>query len=299
MADRLRSHALPPRTVESYRETIDRYIAPEIGRLPLAKLEPRDVDRMLANLTARRTLSPTTVRYAYSILRIALGRAMKAGRVLRNVCTLVDPPAKATAEMRPLTAAQARAFLVATAEDRLGPLYALAIASGMRQGELLALRWQDIDLERGWLNVRHTLRRGDRRLAEPKTERARRTLRLGDSAIAVLREQRRRQGTINPEAFVFATAAGQPFDSVNVTHEFQTALKRAGLPHQRFHSLRHLYATLMLEDGEELAVVSRTLGHADLSTTADIYAHLTPAMLERSAARMDAILTPRTEAASS
>ena len=89
-----------------------------------------------------------------------------------------------------------------------------------------------------------------------------------------------------------------PLDSRNVTKDLQAALARAGLPRQRFHDLRHAYATLMLEDGEELAIVNGTLGHADLSTTAHVYAHLTPVMLERSAARMDAILGPRREVAS-
>jgi site-specific recombinase XerD len=141
--------------------------------------------------------------------------------------------------------------------------------------------------------VRHTLQRGLRVLAEPKTERGKRTLRLGEAACAVLREQRRQQGTINPDAYVFATRTGRPLDSRNVTQDLQAALARAGLPRQRFHDLRHLYATLMLEDGEELAVISRMLGHSDISTTANVYAHLTPAMQERSAARMDTILAPR------
>ena len=95
---------------------------------------------------------------------------------------------------------------------------------------------------------------------------------------------------------MFASAIGTPLDSRNVTHALQAALARAGLPRQRFHDLRHAYATLMLEDVEELAVISRSLGHATISTTADVYAHLTPAMLERSAARMDAILGRRSEA---
>ncbi len=97
---------------------------------------------------------------------------------------------------------------------------------------------------------------------------------------------------------MFATRTGTPLDSGNVTQALQAALSRAGLPRQRFHDLRHAYATLMLEDGEELAIVSRTLGHADLSTTADVYAHLTPTMLERSATRMDAIVARRPDVAS-
>ena len=132
---------------------------------------------------------------------------------------------------------------------------------------------------------------------------ARRTLRLGADVIAVLREHRVRQleerlaaGTRWQDGdFVFASSIRTPLDSRNVTHALQAALARAGLPRQRFPVLRHAYATLML-DGEELAVISRSLGHATISTTADVYAHLTPAMLERSAARMHAILGRRSEA---
>jgi integrase len=93
--------------------------------------------------------------------------------------------------------------------------------------------------------------------------------------------------------FLFTTPAGRPLESRNVTRGFQAALVRAGLPHQRFHDMRHAYATLLIEGGEDLGVASRTLGHADLATTADIYAHLTPAMLDRTAARMDEILGQR------
>lgn len=264
---------------------------PAIGSVPLAKLEPADVSRMLARLTARGTLSPTTVRYCYAVLRIALGRALKSGRVLRNVCTLVDAPAKSTPEIRPLTADEARAFLEGVSGDRFRALYVAAIGTGLRQGELLALRWQDVDLEAGTLTVRHSLQRGTRALAEPKTERAKRTLALGPTITAALLEHRRRQRVIGPAAFVFTGRDGAALDGANVTHALQAALARAGLPRQRFHDLRHAFATLMLEAGEELVVVSRALGHSNLATTADVYSHVTPAMQEHSATRMDGILT--------
>jgi integrase len=215
---------------------------------------------------------------------------LKAGRIIRDVATLVDPPAKARSELHPMTLDQALHFLAATADDRSGPLYSLAIATGMRQGELLALRWRDVDLDGGWLAVRPTLQQRVRKLAATKTQRANRTLRLGEAAKAVLREHRRRQGTIDPDAFVFATRLGRPLHSSNVTKDLHAALARAGLPRQRFHDLRHLYATLMLEGGEELAVISRMLGHANITTTANVYAHLTREMHDRTAARMDAIL---------
>src|SRR5262249_52953523 len=146
--------------------------SPAIGRVPLAKLTPEDVGRMLSGLAARGDLSPTTVRYAYSVLRISLGRALKAGKVHRNVATLVDPPAKATVEIHPLNADQIATFLASLRGDEskkrppdtLEALYVMAIATGMRQGELLALRWSDVDEKTGEIIIRHALERGSRRL---------------------------------------------------------------------------------------------------------------------------------------
>lgn len=288
-------------TASSYRQVVRRYIAPSIGRRSLAKLEPDDVRRMLVDLGARGDLSPTTIRYALTVLRIALGRAAKEGKVVRNVATLVDAPARSTPEIRPLSTAQVRTFLAATAGDRHAALYVTAIATGMRQGELLGLRWRDVDLEAGVIQIRHTLRLDTRELAEPKTDRSRRALRIGAGVTAALRGHRTRQLEERLASgrrwvdrdFVFASAIGTPLDSRNVTHRFQDALERAGLPRQRFHDLRHVCATLLREHGEDLDVVSRILGHASITTTANFYGHLTPAMLERSAARMDAILEPR------
>lgn len=151
--------------------------------------------------------------------------------------------------------------------------------------------WQDVDLERGDLAVRHTLQRGTRTLAEPKTERARRTLRLPRQVAAALAEHRSRQAIVPLTGLVFTTAIGTALDSRNVTRYLQGHLARLGLPRQRFHDLRHAFATLLIESGEDLGVVSRILGHADFATTADVYAHLTPAMLDRAAERMDGILT--------
>lgn len=153
------------------------------------------------------------------------------------------------------------------------------------------------------LIVLHTLQRRTGDLALPKTEHAKRKLALGDAAVGALRDQRRRQLEEHLAAgrrwedrdLVFTTRTGSALDSRNVTQSLQDALARHGYRHQRFHDLRHAYATLMLEDGEELAVISRSLGHSQLFTTADIYAHLTPVMMARSASRMDTIL-PRRQA---
>jgi integrase len=294
-----------PRTAESYAETVERYIKPAIGEVQLTKLAPGHVARMLADLTTVTTkrghLSPTTVRYVHTVLRIALGQALKSGQVVRNVALLVDAPSKAQHEISPLSADQVATFLGVLDEVKLRALYITAIGTGLRQGELLALRWSDVDLDAGVLSVRHTLQRGSRSLAEPKTERGRRVLRLPGEVRDSLRDHRRRQledrlakGPRWVDAdFVFTTGQGRPLAARNVLRSFHRELERAGLPAQRFHDLRHAYATLMLEDGEELGVISRTLGHSQIATTADVYAHLTPAMLARTADRMNGVLLRR------
>ena len=160
----------------------------------------------------------------------------------------------------------------------------------MRQGELLALRWQDVNLERGELTVRHTLQRFTRQLAPTKTARSQRTLRLPDRVVRALATHHERQAVASLAGYVFTTGGGQPLDQVNVTTAFQRCLRRLGLPRRRFHDLRHTFATLAIEAGEPLEAVSRALGHTRLATTADVYAHWTPAMQDRLAQRMDAVL---------
>lgn len=290
----LEHHVKPsrrPRTYESYAETVRRYIAPSIGRVPLAKLEPEHVQGMLARLRGQRgQLSATTKRYVYAVLRIALGRALKQGRVVRNVCTLSDPPPRLRHELQPLNREQVRALLDGVSGDRLRALYVAALGTGLRQGELLALRWQDIDMQAGTLAVRATLQRGTRVLAEPKTERSRRTVRLPRQVVAALAAHREQQAVVPLSGLVFVTEKGTALDSRNVTRYLQRHLARLGLPRQRFHDLRHAFATLALESGADLHEVARGLGHTTIRTTADTYGHFTEAMAQQLANRMDDVL---------
>jgi integrase len=280
-----------PRTAESYASTIRLYLQPAIGRIPLAKLQPEHVGRTLAPLSDRGDLSPTTVRYAYSVLRTALGYALRQGKVQRNVATLVDPPPRSQTNVQPLTRDEARALLAGVRGDPRGALYITALGTGLRQGELLALRWSDVDLVRGELTVRHTLGRFSRQPEPTKTPRSRRTLRLPQQVVSALTAHRERQTVVPLSGLVFATDHGTPLHQVNVTLSLQRTLRRLGLPRRRFHDLRHTFATLALEAGEGLDAVSRALGHTSVATTADIYGHWTPVMQERLAARMDAVLS--------
>jgi integrase len=192
--------------------------------------------------------------------------------------------------MHPLTREQARALIEGTRDDPRHALYVTALGTGLRQGELLALRWQDVDLSRGELHVRHSLGRFTRELSPTKTERSRRTLRLPGSVVAALAAHREAQTVIPVSGLVFCTPDGKPLHSVNVTLSLQRTLRRLGLPQRRFHDLRHTFATLAIEAGEDIAVVSRALGHSSVATTADIYLHVTPAMRDGLAARMEAVL---------
>jgi integrase len=295
----IESLAVRPRTAVSYAGVVSRYLKPALGRIPLAKLQPEHIGRMLRDLEKREpALSPITVRYAYVVLRIALGRALKLGRVHRNVAALIDPPAKARRDLQPMTAERARTLLATVAGDRLEALYRLAIVLGMRQRELLGLRWQDVDMDAPTLAVRNTLQQDARTLAAPKTDRSVRTLSLDAGTVEALRQHRRRQleerlaaGPRWREAdFVFASSVGTPLDHRNVLRHYHALLERAGIPSQSFHQLPHACATLLLESGEELANISKLLGHSSLATTADFYGHLTPGISRRAADRMAANL---------
>ncbi|MBA3416200.1 MAG: site-specific integrase [Chloroflexia bacterium] len=288
---------LRPSTFKSYESYVRMHIVPDLGRHQLAKLTPQHVQAFL-NAKSEAGLSPRTVQYIRAILRRALGQAMKWGLVGRNVATLVDPPRSVKTQVRPLSPEQARAFVEATRGDRLGPLFHVAIASGLRQGELFGLRWEDVDLATGSLTVRYALQRieGALTLVEPKTALSRRTVTLPASAVAALRAQRVRQleerlvagARWRDGGYVFASTIGTPLEPSNVGARLHKLLAASGLPRQRFHDLRHCAASLLLAGGVAPRTIMGILGHSQIGLTMNTYAHLSPE-LERDASRaMDA-----------
>lgn len=286
-----------PRTLISYSDTVRLYLKPMIEDVRLAKLTPDQVQKMLATVRGpRRELSPTTKRYIYSVLRIALGRAVKVGKLHRNVAELVDPPADSGFRAQPLTADEAAKLRTALANHRHEALILTALSCGLREGELLGLTWPAVDLDRGTVEVRWQLDRVTRLLVEPKRE-SRRTIGLPAMTIAALtaRKSAQRRDKIgkkdwDPREFVFTTKAGQPLGATSSVRAFQTILRDAGLPRQRLHDLRHAYATFMIEGGTDLAIVSKLLGHRNVSTTSDVYGHLTETMRDEAAQRMERTL---------
>lgn len=289
-----------PRTLHGYRQIVDNHLVPAIGRIPLAKLAPADLQAML-NARSAAGASPQTVRNIHAVLRRALNQAVRWQLVTRNVASMVDLPRAERHEVAALSPAGARAVLDAVRGDRLEGLVTLTLLTGMRQGEALGLRWQDVDLEAGTLSVRHALQRldGKAQLVEPKTTRSRRNLPLSPALVAALREHRKRQleerlwaGSRWQEAdYVFSTRIGTPLDGTEVTKRFQALLAAGGAPRMRFHDLRHGAASLLLAQGVHPRVVMEQLGHSTIALTMNTYSHVVPDLQREAVTRLDALLS--------
>lgn len=290
-----------PRSYERYAQLVRTHIVPALGRRPLAKLTAQDVQTFLHAKHAA-GLSPRTVQYLHATLRAALGQAERWGLVTRNVARLATPPRVTRPEVQPLTLEQTRRLLDAASGDRLEALYTVAVALGLRQGEALGLRWQDVDLDRGQLSINVQLQRLDGRpqLTIPKTARSRRTLVLPTVVAEALRAHKVRQLEERlamgaawrgwEHDLVFTTTIGTPLDARNVLRHFHALLERAGLPRMPFHTLRHTAATLLLAQGVDLRTVQQVLGHSQISLTANLYTHVLPILLRDAAQRMDSAL---------
>jgi integrase len=196
--------------------------------------------------------------------------------------------------MQTLSEEQVRLFLSEARRDRLYALYVVALTTGLRQGELFALHWADIDLEAGTITVRHTLQEygSELTLAEPKTSRSRRSVPISDRVVAALRAHHKQMMIDgNPGPWVFCDTTGGPLRKSNVTRRsFRPLLKRAGLPLIRFHDLRHTAATLWLIKGVHPKVVQERLGHSSIAITLDTYSHVLPSMQRDAAERLDDLL---------
>ena len=244
------------------------------------------------------------MRYIHVTLHKALKQAVQDGLIPRNVTEAVKPPQIQKEEMRPLTSEQAKTLLefVRSEADRLEALYVMAVTTGLRQGELLGLKWDDVDLGAGSLQVRRTLvtAKGGQVLSSPKTKGSRRTVKLSQTALIALRSHLNRQlgeidraGSLWRESgLIFASETGEPLDRRYIsTHRLKPLLKHAGLPQIRFHDLRHTCATLLLLKNVNPKVVSEMLGHASIAITLDTYSHVLPNMQNEAAKAMEEALS--------
>jgi integrase len=259
------------RTYESYKEVVRMYIVPHVGACRLERLTPEHIDRMIAALQ-NRGLAPRTVQYACGVLSRALNRAVKKHRwVDENVVSRADVPAVPRNERAPLTPEQAQRFLDVLKGHRLEPLYRVAISLGMRKGEILNLRWSDVDFSAGEL-----------RIVSSKTEAGVRTLPIPSRLLDVLQAHRKRQQSEFrvyavkwvDDGYIFTSEVGTRILEGNLHRHFKGTLERAGLPHSvRFHDLRHSCACFLFAQGVHPRTVMSILGHSSMRTTMEIYGH--------------------------
>ena len=284
-------------TFERHEQIIRAHLAPAFGRMKLKNLTPAHV-RTLHREKLEDGLAPATVRKIHSTLHKALSQAVADGMIPRNAAD-VKAPRPAPEEMRPLSEVEARTFLDTARErgDRFEALYVLAITTGLRRGELLGLRWDDADLDRGILRVgRGLVREGGRHvLGETKTKRGRRRVNLTPRTLAALKTHRVKQlehrvrlaGLYEDLGLIFSSEKGTPLNPENlVKRSFKPLLKRAGLPEIRFHDLRHTCATLLLGRGIHPKIVQELLGHATIAMTLDTYSHYLPSMGDQASGAM-------------
>lgn len=288
-----------PRTEQSYAHVVASYITPRIGKRRLAALTPGQVTEMLADMEAA-GYSANTRRLA----RVTLGRALRSaeieGMVARNVARLAPGPRLDRKEGRTLTPTEARTLLEAARSDRLEAAWVVMLTCGLRRCEMLGLSWSDLDLGARTLTVRQSLVRakGQLILGDTKTAGSRRTVFLPVEVVEVLRRHRVRQfaerlaiGECWRESgLVITSEIGTPYDPDNFRRRLSTLTRGAGLGHWSTHELRHSAASLMLAQGLSLKVVSETLGHSQISITADIYGHLLEPARREAAEAMGRVL---------
>ncbi len=292
-----------PSTYADYETTVRLHLKPVLGRIGLTRLTARDVQKMM-NEAIHAGEPVATVRHTRLILSIALGRAMKWRLVAINAASLVEAPRTEHHEIQPLTPEQTMKLLKSVRGDRLEALYTVAVAIGLRRGEALGLTWDCIDFDTATLTVRYQLQRIAKTLTrvEPKTARSRRTVALPSVVVDALRRHKIRQleerllagSRWQDTGYIFTTGIGTPLDGRSVTRFFTDTLKRAELPHVRFHDLRHGCATLLLMQGASLRAIMETLGHSQIGVTANIYAHVGETIKRETAAMMDAALSTGT-----
>ena len=274
----------------NYKHWIDKKIIPGIGGIKLAKLTALHVQNLYGRLE-RANASPRLREQVHNLLHKAIGQALKWGLVRQNICDAVEKPRVPKQGMRVLNRKQALALLAAANKDRFRALYVVALTTGLRQGELLGLQWDDVDLMRHRITVRHTLQndRGRLSLAEPKTRRSVRPVEIPKVAVKALRWHKRLLSSerISASPWVFPDTRGGPMRKDNLLRRFKALLANAKLPDVRFHDLRHTAATLMLLQGIHPKIVQEMLGHASISLTLDTYSHVIPSMQRNAAKKMD------------
>jgi integrase len=288
-----------PSTYGTYKWLVTKHIVPGLGKYELLKLSPLHLQKFYRDLkNAENPLSDEIIAKIHTIISAALNKAFQWGLVPKNVAKLVDKPRFSKREMSIWEEEHIIKFLQVAREDRLFIAFFLAITTGMRRGEILGLRWKDVDLEKGVLAVRQTLSNSGDSFQETKTKSAQRTIALPDQTILELKKHKRKVASEKLYAgpsyvdndLVVCTSIGTKVLPQNLIRTWYRLIEKAGVPKIRFHDLRHTHATLMLKQGVHPKIVSERLGHANIRITLDTYSHALPNLQEEAAKQFGNIL---------
>ena len=291
-----------PSSHQTYRGYIDNHIKPNIGKIPLEKLTSLELQKLYKKLLnsgridraeskrQAKGLSPKTVRNIHQIIASAMKLAKEQKIIAADPtegCALPKPEHR---EMKTLPVEQLTSFLREAKDSGVFEMYYVELATGLRRGELLGLKWEDLDFEHENLRIKRQIARINGEIVEAplKTKNAYRTLPLAEDTIAVLKQQKKKVGSSH---WVFPSPTGGPISPDSVLHMLHRVLKRAGLPRVRFHDLRHTFATLALQNGVDIKTVSGMLGHFSAGFTLDTYAHVTTSAQKEAAKTMEKVLT--------
>ncbi len=294
--------SIRPRTFFQYTQVVNEYLIPSIGKIKLRDLRSDQI-QLLYTTKLKEGKSQRTVLLIHAILHGALKQALRLGLIDRNPAEAVIRPKYRRKEMTALTGVEARILLETVKGSRLEGLFWLAITTGLREGEILGLKWSDLNWETQRLNVQRQLNRLAGKglvFSEPKSEAGKRMVVLPAVTVTKLQVHRVVQGyerlfagsNWQENDLIFPSILGTPLDPRNLYRDFKAVLRQAGLPDIRFHDLRHTAASLLLQQGVHPKVVQELLGHSDIALTLNTYSHVLPGIQEKAAQSLDDLLSP-------
>jgi integrase len=298
---------LSPRTSEGYESIIRCHLIPALGKIPLTQLKPEHLQRYYSEkllggrYDGKGALTHTTVSHHHTCIHRALKMALRWGLINRNPADSIAAPRPQSSEMHTMNEDEVNRFLNAADNTPYYELFYLALYTGMRRSELLALKWFDVDLLLCQISVTHSLhhlRTGEIIFRQPKTAKGRRMISLSPSVALLLQEYKDKQsirrammGTeLKDEDLIFSDFQGKPLLPDTVSHFWLKLIRRIGLEKIRLHDARHTHASLLLKAGIHPKIVQERLGHATISTTLDLYSHVSPGLQQAAAESFDKLL---------
>lgn len=298
--DNYASTNVAPSTLKRYKISISD-INSYLGGTLLSKLKPINIQNLYTKLLEEKQQSKSTILKTHRTLSIALKHAVNWQLINSNPCNNVQPPRPDKIDMKVWDVKAANKFLVTIKNDVIYLPVLIALQTGLREGELCALKWENVDLTSKTLSVKYTLQKINEKLSlkEPKTKKSKRTIALMDSTINILKEYKKQQALYKltlgeeyyNENYVCAWNDGRPFDPLYLSKKFPKLIEKYNFPYIRFHDLRHTHATMLLQQGVNPKIVSERLGHSTISITLDTYSHVLPNMQKEAAEKLNELFS--------